>query len=169
MVFIRGKKLRHCAIALGVSGLMMLTSATAFATEVNLTTMRYDHEVDERFSVMPSYDALEGNSDMEINRQLVFRRRPRMVPLGWEVGGLVLGAGVTAMGITLSALDGRCARYSGPNNTTCDQEYHTNVAGIASLTSGLMVFGSSLMMMLIDARRGWDPEVRYYRSSRFSY
>lgn len=169
MAFSGGNKIRRSTAALGVSALMMLSSSTAFAKELNLINMRYDHEVDDRFAVMPSYDVLENSSDLEINRQLVFRRRPRMVPLGWEVGGLVLGAGVTAMGITLSALDGRCARYAGANEGTCYQQYDTNVAGLAALTSGLMVFGSSLVMMLIDARRGWDPEVRYYRSRRASY
>lgn len=165
MVFRRGHKIRRCGAALGLSGSILLTSSSALASEFNLTRMRQDHEIDDRFAVLPSYDALERSSDMDLNRQLIFRRRPRMVPLGWEITGLVVGAGTTAMGITLSALNGRCARYMGPDRQ-CSQEYDTDVAGLAALTSGLMIFGSSVVMMLIDARRGWDPEVRYYHSPR---
>lgn len=169
MVFSRGHKLRQRGAALGLCGLMMLTSSSAFASELKLTQMRHAHEVDDRFAVLPSYDALERSSDLELNRQLVFRRRPRMVPLGWEIAGLVLGAGTTAMGITLTALDGRCAKYHsfGSEYPQCRQQYETEVAGLAALTSGLMVFGSSVVMMLIDARRGWDPEVRYYQTRRY--
>lgn len=144
---------------------MLLTSSSAFASELRLTKMRSNQETDETYSVVPSYDALARSSDAQLRRQLVFRRRPRIVPLGWELTGLVLGAGTTAMGITLTALNGRCARYGGKNSQDprdCSLAYETEVPGVAALTSGLMVFGSSLVMLLIDARRGWDPQVRYY-------
>lgn len=169
MVFRRGRAFGQRGIALVLGGAVMLASSNALATELNLTNMRHekaersDHEVDERFSVLPSYDALGRSSDAELHRQLTFRRRPRMVPLAWEVAGLVLGAGTTAVGITLSALDGRCARYVGPHGGQCSQEYQTEVAGLAALTSGLMIFGSSVVMMLIDSRRGWEPQFRYYQ------
>lgn len=168
MDFRRGYRLRQWGIALGLCGGMLLSSSRALASEYSLTKMRSDHEVDERFSVLPSYDALARSPEGDLHRQLVFRRRPRMVPLGWELTGLVLGASATAMGITLTALHGRCARYLGPGGE-CVQEYDSQVAGLASMTSGLMVFGSSLVMMLIDSRRGWDPEVRYYEGPRRAY
>lgn len=134
----------------------------AHAGELRLSAMRQG-EPRSFASVMPSYAALHELETSMSDRRLVFRRQPRVVPLGWELAGLISGAVATATGVALSAIHGKCARYRTNDPQECHQEYSTHISGMGMLTSGLMVFGSSVVMLIVDSRRGWEPYYQYRR------
>lgn len=89
-----------------------------------------------------------------------FERRPRIASRGLEIAGVSVGALAGAAGATLLALHGRCATRGGglaTANDSCTHAYSTKTLGVATLATGAVILGASLVVMIADARRGWVP------------
>lgn len=133
------------------------------ASETSLLQMREDASAQEshtfrfRNAEHCEYCQREAGSVLSV---VPFERRPRIASRGLEIAGVSLGALASAAGVTLLALNGRCATRGGrlaPASDSCTHVYSTRTLGVATLTTGAVILGTSLVAIIADSRRGWTP------------
>jgi hypothetical protein len=89
----------------------------------------------------------------------------RMFPIGVEVDGMVLGAGLAIAGGVMLAYDGRCTDGN-PATPTCPKIFESTAGGAISIALGGALLLTSTVLLAIDEGRQHHHR-RKYASARF--